>query len=122
MEWAHFKDKVALITGASRGIGNAIARRFAGSGADVIINYRMGGGRSQEQAVLDLELRSQLRREIARLKPSLRDALLLAAAGEQSYSEVAGVLGIPVGTLKWRVSEARRRIKVRLVEMGYGRA
>jgi RNA polymerase sigma-70 factor (ECF subfamily) len=79
-------------------------------------------GRSQEQAVLDLELRSQLRREIARLKPSLRDALLLAAAGEQSYSEVAGVLGIPVGTLKWRVSEARRRIKVRLVEMGYGRA
>ena len=77
-------------------------------------------GRSQEQAVLDLELRSQLRREIARLKPSLRDALLLAAAGEQSYSEVAGVLGIPVGTLKWRVSEARRRIKVRLAEAGYG--
>jgi RNA polymerase sigma-70 factor (ECF subfamily) len=78
-------------------------------------------GRSQEQAVLDRELRGQLRREIARLKPSLRDALLLAAAGEQSYSEVAGVLGIPVGTLKWRVSEARRRIKVRLAELGYGR-
>ena len=76
-------------------------------------------GRSQEQAVLDLELRSQLRREIARLKPSLRDALLLAAAGEQSYSEVAGVLGIPVGTLKWRVNEARRQLKGKLAEVGY---
>jgi DNA-directed RNA polymerase specialized sigma24 family protein len=30
------------------------------------------------------------------------------------------MLGIPVGTLKWRVNEARRRIKARLVEVGYG--
>jgi enoyl-[acyl-carrier protein] reductase III len=50
MESDHFKDKVALITGSSRGIGNTIARKFARSGADVFINYRMGGGRSQEQA------------------------------------------------------------------------
>ncbi|RJQ49709.1 MAG: SDR family oxidoreductase [Nitrospiraceae bacterium] len=44
------KDKVALITGSSRGIGNAIARRCALSGADIVINYRKGGGSSQEQA------------------------------------------------------------------------
>jgi enoyl-[acyl-carrier protein] reductase III len=47
-----FRDKIALVTGSSRGIGRAIARRFALSGADVIINYRMGGGKSQEQAEL----------------------------------------------------------------------
>ncbi|RJQ20832.1 MAG: SDR family oxidoreductase [Nitrospiraceae bacterium] len=44
------KGKVALITGSSRGIGNAIARAFARAGADVVINYRKEGGSSQEQA------------------------------------------------------------------------
>ncbi len=50
MEWNAFKEKVALITGSSRGIGNTIARKFAHAGADVVVNYRQAGGRSQEQA------------------------------------------------------------------------
>ncbi len=78
-------------------------------------------GRTQEQAVLDDELHGHIRREIARLAPKFRDALLLASAGEHSYNDIAGMLGIPVGTLKWRVNEARRQLKVRLAEVGYGR-
>jgi len=33
------KDRVCLVTGASRGIGKAIALTFAREGADVIVNY-----------------------------------------------------------------------------------
>jgi RNA polymerase sigma-70 factor (ECF subfamily) len=47
---------------------------------------------------------------IAALSPKLRDALLLAASGEHSYDEIGALLGIATGTVKWRVSEARRRV------------
>ncbi len=40
------KGKIALITGASRGIGCAISSVLAGCGAEIVINYN----RSQEQA------------------------------------------------------------------------
>jgi len=57
-------------------------------------------------------------RAIDALSPKLRDALLLARSGEHGYEDVAVMLRIPVGTLKWRVSEARRQVKRRLAAEG----
>ena len=44
------KDKVALVTGSSQGIGAAIALRFAEEGASVVINYN--GNREKAAAIL----------------------------------------------------------------------
>jgi 3-oxoacyl-[acyl-carrier protein] reductase len=43
-------DKVALVTGGSRGIGRAIAEALAAQGATVIINYVRGEAEAQEVA------------------------------------------------------------------------
>jgi 3-oxoacyl-[acyl-carrier protein] reductase len=42
--------KVALVTGASRGIGAVVAQLLADRGADIVINYRSKGGRAEEIA------------------------------------------------------------------------
>lgn len=43
-----FKDKIVLITGASRGIGRSAAEKFANEGAKVIINYRSNSKAANE--------------------------------------------------------------------------
>jgi RNA polymerase sigma-70 factor (ECF subfamily) len=87
----------------------------AGSGVDDVAT----GDPSPEQAASDAQLRRHIIAEIRALSPKLRDALLLAQAGEYNYEEIAVMLGTAAGTIKWRVSEARRVIKKRLRERGH---
>jgi RNA polymerase sigma-70 factor (ECF subfamily) len=65
------------------------------------------------------ELRQHAANAIEKLSPKLRDALLLAQSGEYDYATTAAMLGIPVGTLKWRVSEARHKVRAHLATLGY---
>lgn len=71
--------------------------------------------------VLGEEWRRQLAGLVRSLPRTLRDPLLLIASGDYTYGEAAAILGVPVGTAKWRVSEARRRLRERLRGMGYER-
>ena len=52
--------------------------------------------------------------EIRRLPPKLRDALLLAAAGDLTQDEIAAALNIPGATFRGRVRDARLRLKEKL--------
>jgi 3-oxoacyl-[acyl-carrier protein] reductase len=54
--------RVAVVTGASRGIGRAIALELARAGVDVVINYR---SRTSEAAEVETEIRNLGRRPIA---------------------------------------------------------
>lgn len=76
-------------------------------------------GLSQEDSVADAELHRHIRRLVTTLPRKLRDALLLALSGEHSYEQIGVMLDVPVGTVKWRVSEARRVLKQKLAALGY---
>lgn len=46
----NFKDKTVLVTGASGGIGEGIARRFSEAGANVAVHYRNGQAKAKALA------------------------------------------------------------------------
>lgn len=77
------------------------------------------GPRTQEDGLLASELQAELRTLMTSLPHKLRDVLLLAGSGDYSYGQISGMLGIPVGTVKWRVSEARRVLKQKLAAKGF---
>lgn len=75
--------------------------------------------RSQEDVLNEQELYRNVTRLIRTLPRKLRDALLLAGSGDYTYEQIAGMLAVPVGTMKWRVAEARRVLKRKLAALGY---
>jgi len=75
--------------------------------------------RSQEDTLADDELQQNVTRLIGTLPRKLRDALMLAGTGDHTYEQIGEMLGAPIGTVKWRVSEARRVLKRKLAALGY---
>ena len=84
-----------------------------------LVEHMPDSRRTQEEDLSAEDLQRTVKRLIGTLPRKLRDALLLSGSGEYSYEQIGSMLGIPVGTVKWRVSEARRMLKRKLASVGY---
>jgi RNA polymerase sigma-70 factor (ECF subfamily) len=86
--------------------------------AEVVMSTVAAASPTPEQSAHDEQLRRGIREAIHALSPKLRDALLLAQSGDYKYEEIGAMLKTPLGTIKWRVAEARRLVRLRLESRG----
>ena len=73
---------------------------------------------SPQEAAEGGELRAAVNAALARLTDQHRTVLILRELQELSYEEIAGALGLDLGTVKSRISRARKALRKILLEDG----
>lgn len=66
------------------------------------------------------ELQERLARAVDALPGPFREVIILREIQELSYNEIAGIVGVPVGTVMSRLARARRRLQLALEAQGMG--
>ncbi|MGA7097860.1 MAG: RNA polymerase sigma factor [Acidimicrobiia bacterium] len=81
-----------------------------------------GGFEGEAVARVDASTqRPLIGRAIADLRPQEAEVVLLFVLGDRSYDEIAATLGIPVGTVRSRLSRGRSKLRNSLRPDGSGR-
>lgn len=78
--------------------------------------YQVVGEADPEGTFFSQIIDEQVMNAIDALPPEYRAALVLSDMERMSYAEIAEVLGIPLGTVKSRISRARRHVQAALVD------
>ena len=94
--------------------------RFGTSSSDDAPMEFAASDPAPDAVLISRELAAAIAQVVKALPRKLRDPFLLAASGDHRYEEIALLLDIPIGTVKWRISEARRLIRVKLDRLGHG--
>lgn len=118
---ASFKTWLLTITwhqaiNRRRGVAGRVRRLV---GLDDTIESRPADTHSQEQRLVAAEHATHVKRLVRSLPRRYREALLLAATRECTFEEMARIVGVASGTLKWRVNRARMMLRAELAKLGY---
>ena len=79
-------------------------REAAALGAHGLLEEAVPGRQTERSELRDLQ------RQLWQLPPLLREALVLVGAQELTHQEAALICGVPVGTMRARVSRARTQL------------
>lgn len=102
-----------------RSVRRWLSRLVAGETATGSLDVVPDPGADPEGRAIASELDRAIGAAIRSLPTRLRDPFLLATAHQHRYDDIAEWLQLPVGTVKWRVFEARRILRAKLAAMGH---
>jgi RNA polymerase sigma-70 factor (ECF subfamily) len=71
-------------------------------------------GETPERSLMARQIAEAVERAVSRLRPDLSEPLMLYEVEGKSYADIAGMLGIPIGTVRTRIFRAREFIAKRL--------
>ena len=74
-------------------------------------SWGIGDATSADGATSRVDAREDVRWALAQLSEPLRDVVELGVFQDLPYAEVSAILGIPVGTVKSRMSNALKKLK-----------
>ena len=85
----------------------------SGETIDVADERTLGDG-SAEGQLEQREIAKELEQRVMALPPKYRSAVILRHTEGRSYQEIADILAVPIGTVKFRLRRAYRLLKERL--------
>ncbi|HZA95958.1 MAG TPA: sigma-70 family RNA polymerase sigma factor [Burkholderiaceae bacterium] len=71
-------------------------------------------GETPERTLMANQIADAVRQGLARMQPELVDALTLFEVEGKSYSDIAQMFGVPIGTVRSRIFRAREALAKRL--------
>jgi RNA polymerase sigma-70 factor (ECF subfamily) len=79
-----------------------------------------GVGRNPESILASKDVRNQINCALDALPTGFREVLVLKEIDELSYRDIAGIVGIPIGTVMSRLARARKQVRENLQDKADG--